>query len=1078
MHMPTVERKTLAQRSKSQATQPVASAANTIYHTRSPIMSNITARFTVPAALRMSIGALLLGMLLFFAAPPQPAAASCGGTTPVGDETELNNAIAAFNAETTTPCIFTIELSGDINLAASSTRIGNTISNVELVIDGDGHALDGQDNPGVLPLYVQPDTTVTLNNITITRGNSGHNGGGVFNRGDLTINNSAISDNLGPGEGGGIANAGTLVVNDSTITGNSVTGAIAFGGGIASGDMFDGSSLHPGNGTITINRSAITNNSAGSQGSAIAVESDMTSLTINNSTISGNTVVSGSGRAAILNWGSTLIINSSTIADNAGGTVSGIFTFNDTFTTPDSPGVTTVQNSIILHDGTPACGTVLGGSTVSAGHNLVSDLSCGFTATGDQQNTDPLLGSLANNGGPTFTHALLTGSPAIDAGDTPLTTDQRGSPRPAGGTDDIGAYETFSNKRVGTVVIKKSTAPNGGSGFTFGGDLGDFTLNDNGSKTVPNLAPGTYAVSENDPSGLNYELSGLTCVDGDPNGVASTQDVASRTATINLDPDETVICTFTNTEDDTITVEKVTIPASSDSFGFGGTLGAFNVGGGSVQDFTGLSAGQYTLSEDDPAPAGYALTGISCVDSASGQTFPGDLTSRSVDLNLTPGERVHCTFTNTKLGTVIIKKATAPGGGSGFSFGGDLGDFSLDDGGSKVVANLMPGSYAVSENDPSGSGYELSGLSCTDSDQGGRPSTGDVGSRTASINLDPGETVTCTFTNSEDDTITVEKVTVPASSDSFGFGGTLGAFNVGGGSVKDFTGLSAGQYTLSEDDPAPAGYALTGISCVDSASGQVFPGDLNSRSVDLNLTLGERVHCTFTNTQLGTVIIKKATAPGGGSGFSFGGDLGDFSLDDGGSKVVANLMPGSYAVSENDPSGSSYELSGLSCADSVKGGKRSSGDVGSRTASINLDPGETVTCTFTNSEDDTITVEKVTVPASSDSFGFDGGSLGAFSVAGGSVKDFTGLSAGQYTLSEDDPAPAGYALTGISCVDSATGQTFAGDLTTRSVDLTLAAGERVHCTFTNERIVLPTILRYFFPEMAQFDVLPPLFNMQ
>ncbi len=204
----------------------------------------------------------------------------------------------------------------------------------------------------MLPLYVQPDTTVTLNNITITRGNSGHNGGGVFNRGDLTINKSTISDNVGVNDGGGIANAGTLFVNDSTITGNSATGAIAFGGGIDNGSIADNSSAYRGNGTITINRSAIINNSAGSQGSAIAVDSDMTSMTINNSTISGNTVVSGSGRAAILNFGSTVTINSSTIAENGGGTVSGIFTLNDTFTTPDSPGVTTVQNSTILHDGT------------------------------------------------------------------------------------------------------------------------------------------------------------------------------------------------------------------------------------------------------------------------------------------------------------------------------------------------------------------------------------------------------------------------------------------------------------------------------------------------------------------------------------------------------------------------------------------------------------------------------------------------------------------------------------------------------------------------------------------------------
>ena len=122
--------------------------------------------------------------------------------------------------------------------------------------------------------------------------------------------------------------------------------------------------------------------------------------------------------------------------------MSGIFTLNDTFTTPDSPGVTTVQNSIILQDGTtPACGTALGGSIVSAWHNLVGDSSCGFGATGDQQNTDPLLGPLADNGGPTLTHALLAGSPAIDAGGTTLPGDQRGVPRPQGTVDDIGAFE-------------------------------------------------------------------------------------------------------------------------------------------------------------------------------------------------------------------------------------------------------------------------------------------------------------------------------------------------------------------------------------------------------------------------------------------------------------------------------------------------------------------------------------------------------------------------------------------------------------------------------------------------------------
>ena len=102
----------------------------------------------------------------------------------------------------------------------------------------------------------------------------------------------------------------------------------------------------------------------------------------------------------------------------------------------------------------------------------------------------------------------------------------------------------------------------------------------------------------------------------------------------------------------TVTVEKVTITPSADNFGFGGDFGAFNLVAGNVKDFTNVTPGTYTISEDDPAPAGYTLTDITCVDSATGQSFPGDLTSRSVALDLVAGERVHCTFTNTKLAPV------------------------------------------------------------------------------------------------------------------------------------------------------------------------------------------------------------------------------------------------------------------------------------------------------------------------------------------------------------------------------------------------------------------------------------------
>jgi hypothetical protein len=89
----------------------------------------------------------------------------------------------------------------------------------------------------------------------------------------------------------------------------------------------------------------------------------------------------------------------------------------------------------------------------SNGYNLSSDSSCNFNGPGDLNNTGPLLGPLQNNGGPTKTQALLSGSPAIDAGNPSgctdglgnmLTTDQRGMPRPdtedTGGCD-MGAYE-------------------------------------------------------------------------------------------------------------------------------------------------------------------------------------------------------------------------------------------------------------------------------------------------------------------------------------------------------------------------------------------------------------------------------------------------------------------------------------------------------------------------------------------------------------------------------------------------------------------------------------------------------------
>jgi hypothetical protein len=160
-------------------------------------------------------------------------------------------------------------------------------------------------------------------------------------------------------------------------------------------------------------------------------------LTINNSTISGNVTGGGSG---IHNNG-TLTINNSTISGNSAKVGGGI------------SGPATLQNSIVANNSGGNCS----GTITSKGYNLSSDSTCSLNGPGDMQNTDPVLGSLQYNGGPTQTLALLPGSPAIDAGNPSgckdnngnlLTTDQRGMPRPdkedTGGCD-MGAYERQSD---------------------------------------------------------------------------------------------------------------------------------------------------------------------------------------------------------------------------------------------------------------------------------------------------------------------------------------------------------------------------------------------------------------------------------------------------------------------------------------------------------------------------------------------------------------------------------------------------------------------------------------------------------
>jgi hypothetical protein len=282
-------------------------------------------------------------------------------------------------------------------------------------------------------IYNDPDSRLTIISSAIsgnfcTGGFLNPFGGGIDNIGTVEIRNSSVSGNgvgngtILPGAGGGIGNLGPMTIINSTISGN---------GGASGGGIYNNAPLAIVNSTISGNRANPNDQGLGSVGGGI---SNTDVLTITNSTISGNSADYGAG---IFNNG-PLTITHTTISNNQVDPVSGSI---------QNSGSLEIGNSI-LKAGTEGESIVGGGTVISRGYNLSSDTGGGFlSAPGDRINTNPALGPLQNNGGPTFTHGLLPGSLAIDAGDpafiSPSFTDQRGPGynRVDNGRIDIGSFE-------------------------------------------------------------------------------------------------------------------------------------------------------------------------------------------------------------------------------------------------------------------------------------------------------------------------------------------------------------------------------------------------------------------------------------------------------------------------------------------------------------------------------------------------------------------------------------------------------------------------------------------------------------
>lgn len=306
---------------------------------------------------------------------------------------------------------------------------------------------------------------LTLADVQISNNSTKGDGGGLYNAGPVTSNTIVVSENSAGKNGGGIYNEGDSVIEDSTIADNSAEG----GGGIfATGNPAT---------SLKINGTTLSGNTAIGGG---AISGRVVTIALTNSTLSGNIGADVGG--GVYSNGKVQLVNCSVVDNEASGAEqfggAGVNVFNS-----GNVSVTLVNTLLSGNLAGPEegsreanCGCTgnqtgcVEGMTrkvVTEGHNLSDDPSCNLDETGDLDDVvDAGIGPLQDNGGPTLTHALREGSPAIDAGDDDVcpNNDQRGGIRPADGNEDgtfvcdIGAYELFPG--YNDLHINNVIAPN------------------------------------------------------------------------------------------------------------------------------------------------------------------------------------------------------------------------------------------------------------------------------------------------------------------------------------------------------------------------------------------------------------------------------------------------------------------------------------------------------------------------------------------------------------------------------------------------------------------------------------------
>jgi hypothetical protein len=327
-------------------------------------------------------------------------------------------------------------------------------------------------NPSIAPVYNSGTMTLTRCILTGNQVPSGNDS--IENHGTMNLDHCSITNNRG---GGSVYNSGNLTMDSSVVAGHtwftSSSGGIYNDGGIvvlrncaisnnwsvAGGGIWNGGALFVTNSLISSNLamySDIETPAGGLFNIGYAV--------LVNTTVSGNRASGAAG--GIWNSGGLRLLNCTVASNFVFGNIynrptsgAGVWNWYDNISVGDFQ----CRNTIIAGNHSTLtnctfCPDDISGYMGSFGHNLIQNangwLNAGNVAT-DLLGVDPLLGPLQDNGGPTWTHALLRGSPAIDAGDPAgaPSQDERGLPRPQGSAVDIGAFEYLSPTTIFTRIM-------------------------------------------------------------------------------------------------------------------------------------------------------------------------------------------------------------------------------------------------------------------------------------------------------------------------------------------------------------------------------------------------------------------------------------------------------------------------------------------------------------------------------------------------------------------------------------------------------------------------------------------------